>query len=432
MKQTGRSVKNTAKNISLVALAALMGILSVANWLTGMNIEQMPSDNLLRRAHGKLFGGVSGYEIRASGVAAAEPAQLALSVDGTLYGVQYSPVEMDAAMETMRPVWAAALAGGELEKASEEELAAALRAGDCALIHYHGAIPLGTVAGWMGGKWEKDLAVETLVYTAATAQVFVRAGAGTLYVAEAQVDGGIFAAAQQGFRGLGCQFSGEAYAVYPETLLFENETLALPQLKLGAINLFDPQNGTGLERLLSAFGFTSSANYYLEKKEQMRVFVDDVSTLRVNAAGLVQYAAAGADSTVRAYDEGEASEWAALDAQLDCARLILDAATRAGETDTHASLYTVQQAGGRTTLVFLQTFGGVPVLGERDFATFVFDGGSLSSATIRLQRFEPEEVRQTVLPARQAAASAEGDARGLMVAYRSTEENRFVPGRFYI
>lgn len=431
MKQAERSVKNTAKNISLIVLAVLMGILSVANWLTGMNIEQMPSDNLLRRAHEKLFGGTSGYEIRASGVAAAEPAQLALSVDGALYGVQYSPAEIDTAMEMLHPIWAAVLTGGELEKATEQELAAALRAGDCALLRYHGAIPLGTVAGWMGGKWEADLAVETLVYTAATNQVFVRAGAGTLYVAKAQVDGGVLATAQQGFRGLRCQFSGEAYAVYPETLLFENEMLSLPRLKVGAINLFDPQNGTGLERLLSAFGFTSYANYYLEQQEQVRVFVDDVSTLRVNASGLVQYAAAGAHSTVRAYDEGEASDWAALDAQLDCARLILDASTRAGETDTHASLYTVQQTGSRTTLVFLQTFGGVPVLGERDFATFVFDGGSLSSATIRLQRFEMDGTRQTVLPARQSAASASGEARRLMAAYRA-QGDRFVPGRFYL
>ena len=39
---------------------------------------------------------------------------------------------------------------------------------------------------------------------------------------------------------------------------------------------------------------------------------------------------------------------------------------RAGETDTHASLYAVQHNGNRTTLVFLQMYGGVPVLrGQR-------------------------------------------------------------------
>ena len=81
------------------------------------------------------------------------------------------------------------------------------------------------------------------------------------------------------------------------------ETLSLPLLKAGSIDLFDPQSGTGLEDLLDAFGFTPYANYYSEQNDRVRVFVDDVSTLRVNAAGLIQYAA-GADSTVRAYDAG--------------------------------------------------------------------------------------------------------------------------------
>ena len=67
---------------------------------------------------------------------------------------------------------------------------------------------------------------------------------------------------------------------------------------------------------------------------------------------------------------------AALDAQLDCARLILDAAQRAGDTDTHASLYAVERSGEQTTLIFLQMYSGVPVLGDADFATFVFDGGA--------------------------------------------------------
>ena len=112
-------------------------------------------------------------------------------------------------------------------------------------------------------------------------------------------------------------------------------------------------------------------------------------------------------------------------------RQILDTAVRAGETDTHASLYAVQHNGNRTTLVFLQMYGGVPVLGDNDFATFVFENGSLTSATIRLQRFHADEVRRTVLPARQAAAGAQGETRSLMVAYRS-DGDYFAPGRFYL
>lgn len=89
MRGAQRSVKNTAKNVSLIVLVVLLLSLCAANWLTGLNIAQMPADNWLRRAHDHLFGGAVGYELRSSGVAAADPAQIALTVDGQLSGVQY-------------------------------------------------------------------------------------------------------------------------------------------------------------------------------------------------------------------------------------------------------------------------------------------------------------------------------------------------------
>ena len=163
----------------------------------------------------------------------------------------------------------------------------------------------------------------------------------------------------------------------------------------------------------------------------MRVFLDDTSTLRLSASGLVQYAAADGAGTIYAYEEGELEEDAMLDAQLDCARLILDAAQRAGDTDTHASLYAVERSGRQTTLVFLQLYGGVPVLGDSDFATFCFEGGALHTATIRLRRFEATGEKEAVMPARQAAAGASGALRSMMAAYRE-QNGRCVPARYYL
>lgn len=429
-----RSVRNTAKNVLLLVLAALLVVLCAANWLTGLNAAQMPSDSLLRRAHDHLFGGAVGYELRSSGVAAAEPAQVALTVDGQLYGVQYDVTEMDAAVAAVRGLWAQVLAGGELEAAEPAELDAALAAGDCAVLRYHGAIPLGAVAGWMGGSWRGDgpADAETLVYAADAGRLFVRAPDGALYAADAKADRSVLESAQQAFRGQPCRFSGDEYAVYPETLLFEHEALQLPLLETVPIDLFSLQGGTGLEGLLEAFGFTAYADFYTEQEERVRVFVDNVSTLRVDAGGLLQYAATAENTTVRAYDEGEVSGQAALDAQLDCARLILDAALRTGETDTQASLYAAAQSEGRTVLVFLQMYGGVPVLGETDFATFTFEDGALVSAAIRLQRFAAADSARTVLPATQAAAGAQGEPCGLMVAYRVREDGSYAPARFYL
>lgn len=434
MRGAQRSVKNTAKNVSLIVLVMLLLTLCAANWLTGLNVAQMPADSLLRRAHDHLFGGAVGYELRSSGVAAAEPVQLALTVDGQLYGVQYNVTEIDAAVAAMRDLWAQVLTGSELVPAAPEELNAALRAGDCAELRYHGAIPLGAIAGWMGGVWEdgSETYVETLLYAAGTERLFVRTADGALYAAPAKADKSVLESAQDAFRGLPCKFSGEAYAVYPETLLFESEALSLPLLGTQPLNLFSTRSGTGLEELLQAFGFTAYADFYAEQNDQVRVFVDNVSTLRVGAAGLLQYASSAENTTVRAFEEGEVSGQSALDAQMDCARLILDAALRVGETNTHASLYAAVQEEGQTTLVFSQMYGGVPVLGENDFATFTFEGGALVSATVRLQRFAAQDTSRIVLPARQAAAGAMGEACGLMVAYRAREDGAYVPARFYL
>ena len=194
MKGAQHSAKNTAKNVSLIVLVVLLCLLCAANWLAGINIAQMPADNPLRRAYDHLFGGAVGYELRSSGVSAAEPAQLALTVDGQLYGVQYNMTDIDAGLAAVRPVWTQALSDGTLSESSEQELLSALSAGDCAVLRYHGAIPLSVVAGWMGGSWKDDgeRTVETLVYAAGAERLFARASDGALYSAPARVDSSIF------------------------------------------------------------------------------------------------------------------------------------------------------------------------------------------------------------------------------------------------
>ena len=223
MKGAERSAKNTAKNLSLIALAVMMAVLCAVNWLASLNIAQMPADSVLRRLHDRVLGGAVGYEIRSSGVAAADPAQMALSVDGKLYGVQYNLTDIDAGITATRTLWSQALSGRRPEPAEEEELLTALRAGSCALLRYHGAIPMQSIAGWLGGTRQNidGLQVETLVYAAGVQRLFVRTSDGTLYAADAGVTQNALEEAQRNFRGLPCAFAEDAYAVYPETLLFD-------------------------------------------------------------------------------------------------------------------------------------------------------------------------------------------------------------------
>ena len=157
--------------------------------------------------------------------------------------------------------------------------------------------------------------------------------------------------------------------------------------------------------------------------------MDDASTLRLAKTGLMQYATAGDQSTVTAFESGEVTGSAALDAQIDCARVILDTVLRAGETDTHASLYAVNETEHRTTLVFLQLYSGVPVLGSTDFAAFEFEGRRAARGDRQSPALCRDRKNRIVLPAKQAAASASAGERSMMAAYRE-ENGVYAPSRF--
>jgi len=420
-----RSLKNTMKNITLAALTLLLAVLCAANWLTGLSISQLPTDNYLRRLYDRFSGGAVGYELRSSGIAAAEPCQIALSSGGKLYVVQYSPSELDTAFATVQPVWKTLLSVTKTcRTASEEELCNALSAGDYLLLHYDGAVPLGSIANWLGGQWDSNLPVHTLLYSDRRRQLFLRTKDGSLYTTSVKADEESLRRAQRDFHGVSCVFAGKAYAVWAETLLFERENLSLAQLTEEPLDLFAPQGGASLQTLLNAFFYTPYARSYPEQGGAVRVFVSEGSTLRISGEGLVQFTASGS-STVRAYEEEEPTGFSVLDAQIDCARQVLDTTVRAVETGTRPSLYSVQESNGRTTLVFLQTHSGVPILTQNDFATLVFQGNALLSATVYLTQFQETGTWETVLPAKQAAASAQPgqpNQQNLTVVYRQKGE----------
>ncbi len=424
------AAKNIAKNTLLVVLVLLLGVLAAANWLFGLNFLQLPADNILRRLYDNLQGGAAGYEIRSSGIAAAEPAQIALRANGEFYGVQYSVAGTDAGLKAVRGIWTKVLTGGELEEASETELSSAIRDGGCAVLRYHGSVPLSVIAGWLGGGWDEDIEVCTLVYSDKRGRVFMRTRDGSLYASDAKAGKAVLNEAAELFRGAPCGFALMDYGVYPETLLFENESLALPVLSASPPDFFDTQKGADLETLIGAFGFAPYAKSYSEQGGQARVFVNGRSTLRVTSGGLVQYSSSGGDGNVKAYDEGETDHTEALAAQIDCARLALESTLRAAGTDTRFSLYGVGRENRHVTLVFMQTHGGVPVIDNEDFATFEFSGGSLVSAVIRLRRFKTENFEHTVMPSEQAAAGADGKAKEMIVAYKE-QDSRYIPERYY-
>ena len=73
---------------------------------------------------------------------------------------------------------------------------------------------------------------------------------------------------QKNFRGLSCGLREMAYAVYPETLLFDSEALSLPVLEAGADqSVVAAQSGTGLEDLFGAFGYMAYTDFTTSRTE---------------------------------------------------------------------------------------------------------------------------------------------------------------------
>ena len=130
MNQAGHSVKNTAKNVSLIVLVLLLGVLCAANWLAGMNIDQMPADNLLRRAYDHVFGGAVGVRAALVRRGGSRAAQARADHGRTALRRAVQPDRHRRRLGSgPSAVGGELLSDGELEQAEEAELVAALRAG---------------------------------------------------------------------------------------------------------------------------------------------------------------------------------------------------------------------------------------------------------------------------------------------------------------
>lgn len=430
MKQTKRTFVGAIKDLSIVFLIVSMLLLAAANWLVDIGSSQLSSNGFIRKIQGLGFGGATGYELRSSGIVAAEPAQVALGVDGEL--IAANDAELDVAMEILRQVWAGVLSDKlSFEQVEEQVLINAIGKNDAAVVHYYGSIPVSVIADWMGSKCNSDFSAQTLVYVADEQVLFVRTGVGIVYQAKIKLDKNIFKTAQEEWRGVAASFAMEKYSVYPETILPEREGTSYYILKPKTPNLLHTESDTSLQALLAAFEYSPYVQPYAEQNGAVNVFVENVSTLRIHTDGLITYSTAGNNGTVTAFAEGKASGRDALAAQVDCARGVLEATLRAVGAQTYASLCATKTEGNKTTLTFLQTYDGIPVLFEQDFATFVFENGNLLSAQIHIQLFEKNAEKAMIMPAKQAAASANELQGGLIVAYK-LKEGQYVPERYFL
>lgn len=439
MKRPDKSLKNTIKNITLVVLVLLLGVLTVLAWDVGLlgggvQLGAQPLEWLQSR----LPMGDGGYVQRAGETPAASPVRIAMTTeDGQMIGAAYQEAQTSALLEPVRPLWADAIVqAGAFVQADEQSLKTALE-GDTMLLEYAGRIPISLLAGWFGGETKEGMepCAGTLVLTADGA-LFVRDPKdGVIYLAQTTVDAAQWASVRTSVAASPCSYAAQQPGahfekLYPETLLMQ-DSAAYEIHTARAPDFWATDTEESLQRLLEAFQYDVNLQSFSEEEGDTQVFVDSYSSLRVSTDGTVRFKATSVSNGIRAYQAGEAEGVNAVAAQVDRAQKLLVSALRAVGSKTQPTLLSMSADAqtGNTTLVFSQTLGGVPII-DSELARLEFSGSMLTSAELHLSVFEPTGESLYVLPAAQVAAASAAGRKSYVVAYQSAQDGRLLPGAY--
>ena len=420
MKQ--KSIKNTIRNIALVVLTLLMAGLSLFSVVSAVG-----SDTLLKSFQRSLGHANLGYEVRSGDSPAAYPSSVAMTgTDGVLYGAAYNERSTAQLYESTRDLMGNALSMAEqFEPFTEEELCGLL-AGDTLCYAYNGEIPASALAAWLEGRCGVSMNISMLLLTR-EGRMVLRTREEGLLSADTTVDRNAWQRAASALSANPCSYAGTASEpVYSqlaaETLLFDGAPPSADVLLSGPPAFGDPNGASSLQTLLGAFDYSVYARSYQERDAQ--VYVDNDSTIRINADGTVHYSAARR--------ENEQTEPLPVPESIEKARAILERAQYSIGAGTQTELLSCTEAdGGRMVLQFGLVFEGIPVVTGDPYARFDFADFKVIRSVIRLRRFTATGERQYVLPAAQAAAAAQRPGQRLGIAYVESGPNLFAAERCF-
>ena len=427
--------KNRIKNAILLVLFVGMVMLTFVTWLSGLNLESMPADSLLARVYQRFTYGVSGFEMRTGGDAAAEPTRIAVSGADGLVGAQYHAASVSTLYTVLcGPMGQAIDSAAQLYETSEDDFAAAL-ADEVLYFGYEGELPLALLSGWMGGSKSSMDRTDLLLLTA-KGELFLHSADG-YRCAKTEANPGTWREAMRELSAGACSFAaqrkdGLLEGVRPDTLLFENESTSAEQMAIRYPGYLDGQSGSDLTALLEAFAYDPYVRGYTEDKGETRVFVEDFRTLHVSSDGYVTFKTSALEGGLEAYAAGEIDPEEALYLQTDFAYTLLREVQGSMSDSSQAMLFAVEERKEDVrVLSFVQLVGGIPVDTGEPFAWFEFQGGKLIEAQFRLRALEPTGERTPLLPSAQAAAAAPSGGVRPSLVYLPDGTGKFSAQRCY-
>lgn len=438
MKQQNR-LKNSCKNIALVALTLLLIVLVILTWSTTLGRRNVPRDSLLAQVYSILPFQSRGYVQRAGDTPLSYPSSIAMTTEEGLRGTFYDESTLNSFYDVVRPIWATALSKTvNFETATQEQFCKALAEKDTLYQSYNSGLPFILLSGWLGADavQTEERAVISLVLTR-DGTLFVRGGEdGALYRAREtlSVQDSVWEEAAGKITAPVCKYAytldaSNVGALLPESLIANTAAYDVFEMRSPAFG--NVGSGDSLQALLKAFGYDPYVQNYLENDGTKQVFVENYSSLRVSDSGTVTFKANSVMGGLVVYQDGEQKRSEMLAAQADYAAGVLNAALSAIGSTIPAELRSVQYEEQSETqyIEFAQVISSVPVRNQvKPLARFRFQGGTLIMAELCLQDYHPTGEKLYVLPVQQAAAALQGKGTDqYVIAYAQEGDGRLLP-----
>ncbi|MBE6935398.1 MAG: hypothetical protein E7458_02720 [Ruminococcaceae bacterium] len=435
--------KRIAKNAAILLLSVLLLVLTFITWFGKM----LPGNAARREAMGEFFGGILGREDSAA----------------ELY-VDYEAYEYT--LRVLAPVRAAVRSGegmcalsdrdqvrelfersgsaltGAFESASEARSLSRQNwrrylSGQHLFFDFEGELPLDILAAAFDADPQRfdGRTARYLVLAADEREVSLlwKTADGKLYSADTAVTSGEFAALLSEYG------TGDAMFAFEQENLshLPDEFIVVPHREAPAVYMptslvSENTSATGermIQTVLTGFGFSPYLTGGYLESDYTRVYVEELSTLRIQADGKLSYLSPGKTEQPEIPDVERRLMLVNHAASL-LDRVLSDVI---GDGSLYLQEISCEEDTGRLTVTFGCSVEGIPMVQDDGyFARLEYEGEQLCAAYLTLQSFLRLQQTELLLPEEQAAAVTEGNCAVFELRYQENRQGEYHAGWYYV
>ena len=293
------------------------------------------------------------------------------------------------------------------------------RSGSMVLYDFVGEIPLDTLAILAGGS-QSGFSDMTLLMLAAsddsTVTLYWQTAAKEHYRATTTADAAPLLTALLAYPADGSMF------------LADTAITTLPRYgaTMTATPIVDVTLPTDSSRVIStvleALGFNSYTTKAYPESDTVRVYVEELNTMRLSETSTVRYYSPASDTGVRTAPIGLRKAGLIADAYDICASAV---ASHLGDTQLYLIKTYTDEATGRFVVLFGIHADSIPVAIDGSYiASFEYCGQNLVTANLQLAEYRRTLSDELLLPAQQAYASV-GNRGNMTLRYVSDKDGIF-------